>query len=146
MLWVEPNIGMIKMYATGIASVHQLFLDFVADKEVEKHTTGQTYLLERYLNYVFDRALARIYIKHVEEINEYDFFTSENQPADYDYFYAESHQPDDYMYFLGEGNRALDVDFLVYVPAAILAVSEARIRANIEKYKLAGKRFKFIAI
>jgi hypothetical protein len=146
MLWVEPNMGMLKMYASGIEKVHQLFLDFVADKEVEKHTTGQTFLLERYLNYVFDRSLKRIYIKHVEEINEYDFFTSENQPTDYDYFYAENHQPDDYMYFLGEGNRALDVDFLVYVPAGILAVAEARIAANINKYRLAGKRFKFISI
>ena len=134
------------MVGTGIESVHQLFTQFVADKEVEKHTTGQTFLLERYLNYVFDRSLVRIYIRHVEEIQEYDFFTTEAQNPEFDYLYAENHTPPGYLRFLGEGNRNLDVDFLVYVPATILALAEAQVAASIRKYKLAGKRFKFVAI
>ncbi len=142
----QTVIGFINIIGVGVQSVHQLFLDFVADKEVEKYTTGQTYLLERYLNYVFDRSQKRIYIKHVEEVAEYDFLVSENQRADYDYLYSENHLPEGYIYLLGEGNRNLDVDFLVYVPATILALSEAQLRANLLKYKLAGKRYKFVSI
>lgn len=144
----ETVMGLVNMLGTGIESVYQLFTQFVADKQVEKYTTGQTYLLEIYLNYFFDRSLTRIYIRHVESVQEYDFFVSEGQNPDFDYLYSESHAPraQDYLRFQGEGNRNLTVDFIVYVPGAILAVAEAQIRANINKYKLAGKIYQLVAI
>lgn len=105
--------------------------------------TGQVIYLEHLLNDVFDSTLRRIYITDSNTVQIGDFFVfyqNENQPSDYVYYEGEGV---DTPYLQFESETVSNVDFIVFVPIALFNIqTEATLKALINKYKIAGKRYK----
>lgn len=107
-----------------IRSVYVSFLMFVSDTEKKLRITPQKRILQYELNLEFDAALMRIEILDAELGSIlWIFIESENNPV-----------------YLPQFISGTGYDFLVRVPAE-LEIKEAFIRAFLNSYKLAGKRY-----
>ena len=82
-----------------------------------------------------------IYLIHPSDYLDFAFvhLSTEERVVEYDYLLDENHNPKEYDYLLDELNR--DYDFIVRVPIA-LALSVDNITAFVNKYVMAGRRFK----
>lgn len=104
---------------------------------------AQTLSLEARLNQQYNLVMGSIYIITQNSPNNaiYTFWMNENQPSPFAYWLLEAQTPI-YTTWLGEGASSA-VDFIVYVPSS-LTFDESEMRAIIELYKLAGKRYSIV--
>lgn len=97
--------------------------------------------MEKLLNDFFDTSLRRIYIGDGSLIPRPEFIYNvvENRPPVFIYNEAEAQPP---VYLRNRAESISAIDFIVYVPLAILTPENAQqIRAWVNRYRLAGKRF-----
>lgn len=144
-----PSLRKPRIMALADVMLHplrQLQSDFQAfrdAKRIELSYTGQTILLEKYLNDRFDPELARIMVIHEDQNQAYTYFESEGQQVTYTYF--ESEQPAmTFTYFEGEKGTAFPEDFKVSIPSDLIPIQE-QIRQAVKKYKIAGVTYSVIA-
>jgi hypothetical protein len=99
---------------------------------------GQTCYLELMLNDFFDPTLRRIKIEHEDSDAVYLYKESEGQAPYYLYRESETGITQTYLYNEDEASTLLsNFDFRVVAPIS-LSISANQMRANIDKYKLAG--------
>lgn len=105
--------------------------------------SSQTLSLEARLNQQYNLVMGSIYIITQNNPNTavYTFWVNENQPSPFIYFLDEGQTPT-YITWLNEGSNAA-VDFIVYVPNT-LVFDEGQMRAIIDLYRLAGKRYSIV--
>jgi len=97
--------------------------------------------LEKLLNDFFDNSLRRIYIGDGSLVPRPEFIYNivENRPPVFIYNRAEAQPP---VYMRNRAESVSSLDFIVYVPLGILnPQNEQQIRAWVNRYRLAGKRF-----
>lgn len=133
-----------------IAWLYRLFfkqrMDKVAFDELRAYWdynlqfNSQTMSLEARLNQQYNLIMGSIYIVTQNSANDavYTFWLNENQPSPFIYFLAEGDSPT-YITWLGEGSASA-ADFIVYVPSGLI-FDENEMRAIIDLYRLAGKRY-----
>lgn len=99
--------------------------------------------LENRLNQQYNLVLGSIYIETPDTINEsvYTFWLNENQPSPFIYWLSEFDTPT-YIKWLEETPET-PFDFIIWVPNS-LVFDEDEMRAIVELYKLAGKRYTII--
>lgn len=118
----------------------QIFNVYRPDVVERAKYSSITIVLEYILNKKFDSTLKRIYIVNFLTILIYQYFykKSENKP---NYFYKKSEGKPFYMYKGTES--AIDFDFIVHCPVG-LAGQDKQVRAEIDKYKVAGVNYTVI--
>jgi hypothetical protein len=116
---------------------------FIDAKRVELTYTGQTILLEKYLNDRFDTEKSRIIVIHNDDNTAlYLYNEEEGQAPKYLYNEAETSAPV-YLYFEGETGTAFTEDFQVHIPADLASVQE-QVRQAVKKYKIAGVTYSVV--
>ena len=143
---VWPALRKPKIMALVDVMLHplrQLKTDFQAfrdAKNIELSYTGQSILLQKYLNDRFDPILNRIMVIHnAPGSGIYLYNESEGQAAKYLYNESEASTPK-YLYFEGETGTAFAEHFRVQIPSNLSGISE-QIRQAVKKYKIAGTTY-----
>ena len=121
-----------------IETLHFIWSRFREDNIYKLEKTGQVCYLRGALNDVFDPDLRRIYIDGSGGNAEKTFIytPAENQTKYLGTLYLRAS-----LEFADNG-----ADFLVFVPSGIVASQSFELRALIDFYKLAGKRYLIIEI
>ncbi len=101
---------------------------------------GQTLVLELALNDKWPDALGGIYIENQVPQSLVTYFYINNELPQVGYLYQSS---EDYITYVFDSNAMPPWDFIVWVPAA-LTYNEEQMRAYVNQYKIAGKRFKIL--
>jgi hypothetical protein len=116
------------------------FLDFVSAKRYDLTRTAQVIMLEDLLNNEFDNVNRQIYIGDANLLAyTFLYMYQENQPATA--FFMDTEIPPNVppsLYLNEEYDQGYD--FIVFVPTGLL-YDEEKLRALVNKYKLAGKRY-----
>jgi hypothetical protein len=116
---------------------------FIDAKRVELTYTGQTILLQKYLNDRFDAEQIRIIVIHNDGgAALYLYNETEGQAPKYLYNESEISTPV-YLYFEGETGTAFIEDFQVHIPADLASIQE-QIRQAVKKYKIAGVTYSVV--
>lgn len=118
----------------------QIFNVYRPDVVERAKYSSITIVLEYILNKKFDATLKRIYIVNFLTILIYQYFykKSESKP---NYFYKKSEGKPFYIY---KGTEyTIDFDFIVHCPVT-LAGQDKQVRAEIDKYKVAGVNYTVI--
>lgn len=130
----------IKSLLKPVDYLKSQLLIFKNQTDIELSYTNQTINIERMLNDKFDPAERRIKVQHKANNNEYYFLSSEGQVYDHYYLISEGIQPQFY-FRLGENTTLIDTyDFIVLIPSS-LNDEIPQITANVNKIKLASKKF-----
>lgn len=144
-----PSLRKAKIMALVDVLLHPLrklqadFQAFMDAKRIELTYTGQTILLEKYLNDRFDAELARIMVIHnSQDVTLYLYNEDEGQAPKYLYNEEEVATPK-YLYFEGETGTAFVEDFQVAIPADLTGIQE-QIRQAVKKYKIAGVTYSVV--
>lgn len=118
----------------------QIFNIYRPDVVERAKYNSQTIVLEYILNKKFDPAMKRIYIVNflTNLIYVYIFKKSENKPT---YIYKKSEAKP--LYLFKSSEYAVDFDFIVHCPVG-LAGQDKQVRAEIDKYKVAGVNYTVI--
>jgi hypothetical protein len=124
----------------GVQNLYNDFLTFQSATLLQLSYNSQKLLFEKAINDDCDPVLNRIYINNSADDLEasYCYFLSENQDDAYSYNLSEGAFIGRYMYSIFE--YFTPYDFIVFVPLALVNL-QAKIRAIVEFYKLAGKRY-----
>jgi hypothetical protein len=99
---------------------------------------GQTIQLERLLNDAFDAVRRRIAILHKKSLNKYLYNKEEGQIRVYTY-----PSPDNPIFLRAKGENTgsgLTTNFLIQAPAE-LQPEDGKLKANVDRQKLAGKSY-----
>lgn len=121
------------------------WLTFIDQTRYNASLTGQVIILQMHLNNSFDFAQRRIRLINGNLLGAFIWFGYENQASDFVKFKNETNEYNPYLRFKSENIQTFDYDFVVRIPSEYEGV-EIAIRAVIEAYKLAGKRYKIIYI
>lgn len=128
----------IGVFLYPIAQLHQLFLKFRKAKLYELSITPQVCYLEALLNDRFDLINRGIYIGDpIDKSPLYIYVEAETKPK---YLYTEAEDQPKYLYTDGEAGQNGD-DFIVWVPVAVV-FDPLEMRSLVNKFKLAGMKFK----
>ena len=129
--------GFIRSLISPIASLHYKWDLQRSANLIKLSYNGQRCYLRKALNDYCDPDLSRIYIKGTIGTEQ-------------DFIYTSAENLDVYlgvMYLETDFNYAgTTVDFLVFVPQAVLDLKENEIIALLDFYKLAGKQYQIIAL
>ena len=121
-------------------SIRIRFLDFVSAKRYDLSRTAQVIMLEDLLNNEFDNVNRQIYIGDANLLAyTFLYMYQENQPSTA--FYMDTEIPPGVaqpLYLNEEYDQGYD--FIVYVPTGLL-YDQQKLKALVNKYKLAGKRY-----
>jgi hypothetical protein len=121
------------------------WLSFIDQTRYNASLTGQVIILQMHLNNRFDFSTRLIRIIDGNPLGTFIWFQDENQAPNHTRFKNESNEYTMYLRFKDEFVQTFDFDFIVRVPSEYENI-ELAIRAVIEAYKLAGKRYKIIYI
>ncbi len=115
-----------------------LLLNFIQTTRYNLKITGQTIVLQNFLNDKIDFIQRRIIIEHPLITENYIWKKIENQNPDFVPFKSEPYD----AFFVKYKNENLTgvVDFVVKIPADI-SLQIPKIKALVEAYKLAGKTY-----
>lgn len=121
-----------------LVTLHNAWKSYRAANIYKLEHNGQVCRLRKALNDAFDLDLRRIYIDGTggEAMRTYIYTPAENQTKYLGTIYLYNS-----LEFVDTG-----ADFLVYVPASIVASLPFELRAMIDFYKLGGKRYLIIEI
>lgn len=124
----------------GIRNIYDDFITFKSDTLRILSYNSQKLLFEKAINDDVDPTLKRVYIDNAADDLEDSFcyYISENQEDAYCYQLAEEPFNGRFTYRIIE--YVFPVDFTVYVPTALTNATQ-KIRAIVNFYKLAGKRY-----
>ena len=125
---------------TGSRKVQTDLVDYRNSTLLALSYNSQTLIFNKLLNDNCDPTLARIYIdNNADDLeNSYMWYIEENQFDAFMYDLSEEPFNGRYMYSIQEYQQPFD--FTVWCPVS-LQPKEATIRALVEFYKLAGKRY-----
>jgi hypothetical protein len=121
----------------------RLYYDFLDYREavlLEISYNGQTMVLERMLNINFPNTNSSIFIENTSNSlpSSYLYYLHEDQEAPPIYYKSENIDDEGYLYFESEYQQTYD--FIVWVPSS-LVFNQTEMRAKIDLYKIAGKRY-----
>ncbi|MBS2100718.1 hypothetical protein [Carboxylicivirga linearis] len=143
-IWLIPkvlrkafNIAWLKALVTPIISLYNQFTSYKADILYKLDHNGQVCYLEGALNDAFDTDERRIYISDAGG----DTITLIHRDSDNDPLVLDA---DDYSAFIMHNDSAYfggSYDFIVNIPYQFSDASLYRLRALVDYYKLAGKRY-----
>lgn len=145
-LWVVPAFNRkpvlyawVQSLCYPIVQLYDLFIIKRSENLYKIDHNGQVYSLQNVLNDRFDNAERRIYI-------------GDGLTKDRTYLYTRLEDKPEYLGAIYLHNRAdytdTGVDFIVWVPLAVPIIAEDRIemKALLNFYKLAGKRYQIYRI
>lgn len=143
--WRNPfNLNWYETLLSGINYSQTRFNAYKDQALIELSYNGQTLYLEKMLNDIFDHDQRRILIQHEEDNSVFWYLEGEGQAPKYLYTEGETGATVSYLYNEGENTSDLSgVDFRVKAPIS-LSSQEARMKSEIQKYKLAGKQYDII--
>lgn len=130
-------VAFVQALVAPIIQVHYSWLLKRNEDLYKMQHTGQVCRLRKVLNDQLDVSLRRIYINDGNAFpRKYIYTRAENKPV----FIGKTfiYQNDEYT--------NTGVDFTVFVPSEIINTEVFKLKALIEFYKLAGKRYKLQAI
>ena len=130
-------VAFVQALIAPIIQVHYSWLLKRNEDLYKMQHTGQVCRLRKVLNDQLDASLRRIYINDGNAFpRKYIYTRAENKPV----FIGKTfiYQNDEYT--------NTGVDFTVFVPSEIINTEVFKLKALIEFYKLAGKRYKLQAI
>jgi hypothetical protein len=137
------KVRLMKLLGVVMVSFNRLQNDFSAyKKEVlyKLSVNGQTIQIEWFLNDAFDSIQRRIQILHKKSTNKYLYNKEEGQIRLYVYNKGETHSPV-FLRTKGENTGSgLTTNFLVQAPSE-LQLENGKLKANIDRHKLAGKNY-----
>lgn len=142
--WLTPHVlrkarmmAWLNALVNPVVGVYRLFVRYRDAKLYQLAITPQVCYMEKMLNDRFDNTDRRIYIEDGQRFDPvYLFLEAENKPL---YLYREVEAQPVYIYTPGETSENGN-DFIVFVPAG-LVYNATEMRALINQYKLAGKRY-----
>lgn len=133
----------LKWLACLMKPLDQLNLTFrgwVGDVRYQMYLNGQVQYLEHYLNDLYDNSLRRIYIDDGDAGVPF-FVYNKADGTQNEYVYNKS-ELETAPVLYNKSDYAGQVDFIVVIPwANIPSADETIMKAQVNKYKLAGKRF-----
>lgn len=135
----QPKLmALVKGYLQPMITLHYNWTQFRNKKLYELEHTGQVCFLRGALNDAFDVDLRRIYIDGTggDALKTYIYTPGEEQPEYLGKLWLRNS-----LEFEDDG-----ADFLVYVPIAIANALNYELRALIDFYKVASKRYLIIPI
>ena len=148
--WIEQmlpfffrKVWLIAFIYSMLAPLQALFDDFIAYKktiEQKLKYNSQQIVLTNLLNNIFDNSSRRIRIETSNDklTNEYDYLIDDaGADTGFDFMIVDGVDAE-YSYMLAD--YVSDIDFTVYVPIS-LSASEAQIKARIDFYLLASKKY-----
>lgn len=138
----EKFVAWAKTLVKPLTTFHVTFKAYVDDTLFYVRHTGSKLSMEHALNTLYPLAGGDIYIKTLGAnlAQPYIYKLSESTFPIYIYKLSESTFPA-YIYKLSElGLNGNDYDFIVWVPVA-LTFDEDKMRAVVDRYKLAGIRY-----
>lgn len=133
--WLYTLLGpLVQLYTT--------FLQYRATKLRELSYNGQTIMLEQMLNYYWPSGGGGIFIENnpSQVPNVYIYAQSEQQPPLYIYADGELATTGP-TYIYSDAEYSNNVDFIIWVPAATV-YTEPAMRARVDLYRAAGKRYR----
>lgn len=152
MLWVVEGIAFgggspsrhlawVKSLVAPLKSLNVTFRAYVDEVRYKMYITGQVVYLEHYLNDLYDPVVRRIYISDGDAgVPLFLYRKADNQPITV-YNKSEGETP---PFMLNKGDFEGQVDFIVNLPyEEVPATALNKMRAQINRYKQAGKRYKF---
>jgi hypothetical protein len=149
-IWLLPislRKRKIALYVIAlIAPIRKLYIDFVLFRDLqlyEAEINGQTIKLERVLNDTFDATLRRIHITDGDYLAIPVFYEEwKNRPV---IFYEEGNSNNPIFYEQQTIDDGVAVNFYVNVPSDVF-FDNARMRALVNKYKVAGRKFEITIV
>jgi len=125
-------------FVRALVTKHQYWIQYRDSNIYKLNHNGQVCYLRKALNDKFDQSLRRIYIDGSggEAQKTFIYTPAENQTKYLGLIYLFNS-----LEFADTG-----ADFLVYVPASIVAAQPFELRALIDFYRLGGKRYLIIEI
>ncbi|HTF18166.1 MAG TPA: hypothetical protein VK658_08850 [Chryseolinea sp.] len=144
--WRNPtNLNWYETLLSGINYSQDRFNAFKDQALVELSYNGQTIYMEKMLNDRYDPSLRRIIIQHEQNNSAYWYVEGEGQAPVYLYTEPETGATQSFLYIEGENSTGLPdgIDFVVKAPVSLTS-QEVRMKADVNKYKLAGKQFEII--
>ena len=140
----KPRImALVDVLLHPLRQLQREFHAFRDAKRIELSYTGQSILLQKYLNDRFDAELNRILVIHNNATaGVYLYNEVEGQAAKYFYNESEVSTPK-YLYFEGETGTAFTESFRVKIPAELSGIAE-QIRQAVKKYKIAGVTYSVV--
>jgi len=136
-------IAFLNAFTKPIERMHTEFLEQKAEWQYRLSHNGQVFSLEKVLNDAFDNDERRIYITSVDFQDDIYIGNRDN----IDQVYISAPPDDDTTTYIGSAPNYMEqADFIVHVPADILAANEILIRNTIDLYKIAGKTYILVEI
>ena len=132
-----------------LSAVQTLFYQFAFERRIEANLTGQTGVLEWYLNRLFNGGNSGIYIDNVYfnvlTGQQYLYFLSEEKPPVYWKFLSEGGGTSgNYTSFLSEF-FSYSATFIIYIPIALQGIlDENELKAAVNTYILADKTYSIV--
>lgn len=123
-------------------ALNQTFQEYVSDVRYTMYLTGQVIYLEHYLNDLYDPIARRIYIEDGEAVNAM-LVRNKSESGETSILRNKSEGQESAILYNRDEVFGQD-DFVVVLPFGNLPdYWEARISASINRYKAAGKRYRF---
>lgn len=143
--WLQPKairhpltMAWLRLLVSPVAKAHQLFKRNRANNLYMLGITPQVCYLEKMLNDRFDFGSRRIRIG--DPAGQDVWFAYQEEELKPEVMYQESEEQPVYTYSDNEAG-VITTDFIVYVPAS-LSFNENEMKALLDMYKMAGKRYK----
>ena len=137
------HLDWVESFLQGLQFINDMFGACAQETKYLMSLTGQVIYLEHYLNDLFDPDLRRIYIDDGSlTLPPYLFnIVDNNLPVWYLYNIADGEPP---FYLYNQEDFATGGEFIVFVPSAIVLTDLliAQIKAAVNRYRMAGARFK----
>lgn len=139
----QKMLDWLRALLRPIQTLNTRFSNFILEIRYRTRFNGQVLHLERVLNDRFDDLLRRIYIVDGQSLGLpiYIYNRTESRQA---YVYNRSEPQNPEFYLRNRLEFFSVVDFVVWVPVSILNAdpeAEQRIRATVNTYRIAGRRF-----
>lgn len=136
-------LAYLKFISTPFKRLLNEFYEFTNKVKYEVSFNGQVIYLEHILNDTFDNVNRGIYITDADQEDQVFLFNqAEQNEKTYLYNISES-GPETYLY--NQSESLSWPNFIVNVPSGV-TYDENQMKALINKYKLAGKKYKIVVV
>jgi|GEM_PF-3322679 len=139
----KKNIAWLMVLLSYLRGLKQDFVDFKNRTQYNISFNSQKLSMEARLNQEYNLVMGTIYIETVSTNDDsvYLFWLSENQRPTYTYWISETNVQPIYTRWISEPSpTGTNIEFIVYIPNNLI-VDLNRLKAIINLYKLAGKRY-----
>lgn len=139
----KEDIALLAAFFSHLREIKDQFVALQNKINYDIKFNAQTLSLETRLNQQYNLVIGTIYIENLSTADQatYIFWLSENQQPTYIGWLSETAIPPIYTYWLSETlPQGSALDFIVWVPTA-LTFDPNQMKAIINLYKLAGKRY-----